>query len=265
MDIAYAFILMIEAVDGCLKHLTEMVLKGHLHVVLMPVIRLNDGVCISYRTHMHLDRDLDSGAILEAAELVRPAEILDLTLVSRCLAALATGSDAKLAVCISGHTFATPVGCSVLCSLLAARPGLCGRLKIIITGSDVVEDLDRVARTVTELQTLGIEVGLAETGYGAELMRWLPAVHVDFVSFDRGLVQTLDLGGRQLALIQSLVGLCRELGVATIAEGVAAGSDLAPLVACGFEFIQQLRPESSNTSFAQEMCDGLDGVGCEQV
>jgi EAL domain-containing protein (putative c-di-GMP-specific phosphodiesterase class I) len=265
LDIAHAYALMNGAVDTCLEHLTEMVLKSHLHVVVMPVIRLNDGACIHYRTDLHLDTDLDTSAILEAAKLVSPAEIFDLTLVSRCLAALTTCSDVKLAVSISGHTLATPIGCSVLCSFLAAQVGLCGRLKIIITGSNVVEDLERVARTVMELQTLGIEVGLAETGSGAELLRWLPAVHIDFVSFGSGLVQALGQDSRQFALIQSLVGLCRELGVATIAEGVEADSDLAPYVACGFELIQRLRPEISDSGFAQEMRERLDGIASEQI
>ena len=265
LDIAHAFTRMIGAVDACLQHLTETVLKSHLHVVVMPVIRLGDGVCIHYRTNAYLDLDLDTGSILEAAKLVSPAEILDLALVSRCLAALAVCSDVKLAVSISGHTLATPVGCSVLSSFLAAQVGLCGRLKIIITGSDVVEDLERVARTVTELQTLGIEVGLAETGSGAELLRWLPAVHVDFVSFGGGLVETLGQGSRQLALMHNLIRLCRQLGVATIAEGVEAESDLAPLLACGFEFIQRLSPESADTGSVQEIQESLDGMARERT
>lgn len=258
LGIGQAFAQMVDEVDGHLRHLTETVLKSHLHVVVMPIIRLSDGVTVHHRTDAHLDLDLDTKAILDAAELVSPADILDLALVSRSLAALAACADARLALNISGQTLASPFGCSVLCSFLAAQVGLCGRLKIIITGSEGIEDLDCVSHVVTLLQTLGIEVGLAETGSGAELLRWLPEVHLDFVSFDRSLVQRLDQGTRQPALVRGLVTLCRELGVATIAEGVQEDCDLTPLRACGFEFVERLRPASSDAEFTQEMRRELD-------
>lgn len=122
---------MVSEVDAQLRHLTEPVLKRHLHAVAVPVIRLSDGVTIHHRTDAHLD--------------------LDLALVSRSLAALAACTDAKLAVSISGQMLATLLGCSVLCNFQAAQVGLCGRLKIIIMSSEEIEDLSCVARSVTLL------------------------------------------------------------------------------------------------------------------
>lgn len=265
MDIGRAYAEMIADVDERLRHLTETVLKSELHVEVRPVIRIDTGETVYHETRAHLDPEADARAILRIAQAIRPADVFDIMLLSRGMAALAACDDAKLAVSISGNTFSTSAGRAILAGLLARQDRLRGRLKIALYGSAHIDDLESMAHAVKALRDLGIEVGLAEVGADAMFLRCLHAVHFDFVRFDRSLIRTLGESRRRDGVVRGLVTLCRDLGISTVAEGVEDDTVLTRVKTCGFECAEISRPQATSmdqkTSPRPDRTDAFERAG----
>jgi EAL domain-containing protein (putative c-di-GMP-specific phosphodiesterase class I) len=67
---------------------------------------------------------------------------------------------------------------------------------------------------------MGYRVGLDDFGAGAASFQYLHAFGVDFVKIDGSLVKEIGKSARDDALLKSILKLCGELNIETIAEHV---------------------------------------------
>jgi EAL domain-containing protein (putative c-di-GMP-specific phosphodiesterase class I) len=61
-------------------------------------------------------------------------------------------------------------------------------------------------------------VCLDDFGAGHASLDYLRRLEVDFIKFDGRYIRTLTAGSRDEVILKHMVGLCRELGIETIAE-----------------------------------------------
>lgn len=99
------------------------------------------------------------------------------------------------------------------------------RLVVEITETLPIVDLAQAAAQIKRLNALGVKVALDDFGAGFNSLMYLHALPVQIVKLDRGLA-TADQA-RDLTLYRSVIGLCDELGLTVIVEGIesAAQSD----------------------------------------
>ncbi|MDY6999695.1 MAG: EAL domain-containing protein, partial [Actinomycetota bacterium] len=111
------------------------------------------------------------------------------------------------------------------------------RLVVEITETVPIVDLADAAAQITRFRAAGIRVALDDFGAGYNSLTYLHNLPVDTVKLDRGLAVPTD-PERDLALYRSLVGLCRDLGIAVIAEGIESTGQAGVVLAAGCELAQ---------------------------
>ncbi len=89
------------------------------------------------------------------------------------------------------------------------------------------------------LTALGIGLAFDDFGTGQARLLELVEAQPDFVKFDKSLAGNLDLADtRRQRVVASLVEIVRDLGIATIAEGVTREAEAQACQSAGFQFAQ---------------------------
>jgi EAL domain-containing protein (putative c-di-GMP-specific phosphodiesterase class I) len=89
------------------------------------------------------------------------------------------------------------------------------------------------------LDDLNMKLAYDDFGAGQARLHELVEARPDFVKFDRQLVMNIDkaaAGRRQL--VESLVKMCRQLGIVTLAEGIETAAEATVCREIGFELMQ---------------------------
>jgi diguanylate cyclase (GGDEF)-like protein len=102
-----------------------------------------------------------------------------------------------------------------------------------ITESVPIVDLADGAAAIQRLQADGLRVALDDFGAGYNTLTYLHALPVDIVKLDRGLAIGIE-PGHDAVLYRSVVGICEQLGLEVVAEGVetAAQADTIHSAGC---------------------------------
>jgi EAL domain-containing protein (putative c-di-GMP-specific phosphodiesterase class I) len=105
-----------------------------------------------------------------------------------------------------------------LLALTAAQPELRKRLIIEITETHALKALDAANDLIGQLQAGGHTVCLDDFGAGAASLDYLRLLNVDVVKIDGRYIRTLTEAPRDRVIVQHVVNMCRDLGIAVIAE-----------------------------------------------
>jgi EAL domain-containing protein (putative c-di-GMP-specific phosphodiesterase class I) len=118
----------------------------------------------------------------------------------------------------------------------AGVPG--GQLCLEITESALMADPELAASVLHGARALGARVAIDDFGTGYSSLAYLRELPVGVLKIDRTFVAGLDSDGRDLALIQAVLGLAEEFGMIACAEGVETSTQLEKLHAAGCTLAQ---------------------------
>ena len=119
-------------------------------------------------------------------------------------------------------------------STLVQRHGLQpSMLALEVTESILMEDNEHAASRLHALRALGFKLSLDDFGTGFSSLSYVKRFPIDELKIDRSFVQDLSVGGKDLALVASIVTLGRLLGLVVVAEGVETEGQAAALMAQG--------------------------------
>ena len=109
------------------------------------------------------------------------------------------------------------------------------RLELELTESCVVDYPPAAAAALQALREMGVRVAIDDFGTGVTSLGSLPDLPIDRIKIDRSFTARIVQGSAQQAIIRSIVGLCHDLGVQCMAEGVETPDQMAVLsgLACG--------------------------------
>lgn len=105
-------------------------------------------------------------------------------------------------------------------------------LRVELTETIVINNMDRVAATFEALRGLGAEVALDDFGTGYAGLDYLQSLPFSCLKIDKVFVQNMMGSDRSFHIVQSALELARSLGLTTVAEGIedpAIGQRLAQL------------------------------------
>lgn len=146
------------------------------------------------------------------------------------------------AICVAVNVSGVSVGClsylARLDSLLNTNPWLRGRLMFEITESARMERLGPANTFIQRLRRSGYPVCIDDFGAGAADFQYLSRLEVDIVKLDGAAIRNARRDHKGKAFLKALVGLCRELDVATIAEMVEDEAGLNFVRECGVQYAQ---------------------------
>lgn len=193
-------------------------------LVYQPIVTLPDGrpVAVEALARWTAANGIDISAetfvaVTEAAGL--GADFDALVLDMACAEVRTSGLDLDIHVNIGGARLGNP-GFEAKVREVSARHRIPReRLVLEITETVPVVDLERAATQIDRFGELGVKVALDDFGSGFSSLTYLHCLPVDIVKLDRSLAA----GGRpdrDLTLYRSVIGLCDDLGLAVIAEGI---------------------------------------------
>ncbi|TVR99961.1 MAG: EAL domain-containing protein [Rhodospirillales bacterium] len=220
------------------------IMDGAFDVVFQPILDARSGAVHHYEA---LVRFPDTGhgtspyeriVFAEEAGLIAEFDLAMARRVIQWLSGTPINSATRVAVNISGASVESLSYLSELDKLLSQNLWAKGRLLFEITESVRMERLDPANTFIQHLRSNGHKVCLDDFGAGAANFQYLARLEVDIVKLDGQALRDARHGQKGLAFFKALVALCRELGVATIAEMVEDDGMLQFVRRCGVQFVQ---------------------------
>ncbi|NJN73410.1 MAG: EAL domain-containing protein [Limnothrix sp. RL_2_0] len=111
-------------------------------------------------------------------------------------------------------------------------------LKLEITESTVMDDIEEAARMLKELKTINVRLSVDDFGTGYSSLSYLSNFPIDTLKIDRSFVDKIKKDNDSLAIPNALVMLGHSLGMDIIAEGIETPEQLEILKKIGCEFGQ---------------------------
>jgi EAL domain-containing protein (putative c-di-GMP-specific phosphodiesterase class I) len=102
-------------------------------------------------------------------------------------------------------------------------------LKIEITESVFIEHRERAVEMLNQLREIGVEINIDDFGTGYSNLSYLMQLPISTLKIDRSFINPIDLEGRNLEIVQTILTLASSLGIKVIAEGVENEAQLAQL------------------------------------
>jgi EAL domain-containing protein (putative c-di-GMP-specific phosphodiesterase class I) len=94
------------------------------------------------------------------------------------------------------------------------------RLKLELTESLLAENIDAAIAKMRNLKDMGVRLSVDDFGIGYSSLSYLKRLPIDELKIDRGFVKDILTDGNDAAIAGTIIGLCRNLGLEVIAEGV---------------------------------------------
>ncbi|MBY4897964.1 bifunctional diguanylate cyclase/phosphodiesterase [Cupriavidus sp. AU9028] len=112
------------------------------------------------------------------------------------------------------------------------------QIELEITEGVLLEDDQRAHTCLAELRQAGFKIALDDFGTGYSSLHYLQRFRVDKIKIDRSFTQSLGACADAPAIIDSVVGLGRAMGLTITAEGVETQEQMQALVAAGCHELQ---------------------------
>jgi diguanylate cyclase (GGDEF)-like protein/PAS domain S-box-containing protein len=94
------------------------------------------------------------------------------------------------------------------------------RLKLELTESLLAENLEATIAKMRNLKDMGVRLSVDDFGIGYSSLSYLKRLPIDELKIDRAFVKDILTDGNDAAIAGTIIGLCRNLGLDVIAEGV---------------------------------------------
>lgn len=107
---------------------------------------------------------------------------------------------------------------------LAAHQMQARELRIELTETIVVSNLDAITATLEQLRAMGIGIALDDFGTGYAGLSYLQMLPFSCIKIDKAFVQQMHTSQRSFQIIRSALELSRMLGLTTVAEGIEDGA-----------------------------------------
>jgi diguanylate cyclase (GGDEF)-like protein len=171
----------------------------------------------------------ESGLIIELGEWV---------LRQACRQAALWQDGVHVAVNLSPVQFRAANLVSMVRDSLAASGLPAGRLELEITESVLLQGNQRNVAVMHELRDSGIGIVMDDFGIGYSSLSYLRCFPFDRIKIDQSFVRDLTTRGDAIYIVRAIVGLCRNLGIRTTAEGIENAEQLDILLEEGCTELQ---------------------------
>jgi diguanylate cyclase (GGDEF)-like protein/PAS domain S-box-containing protein len=129
-------------------------------------------------------------------------------------------SALQLAVNVSARQFHKPDFVTQVMAALQQSGARSNLLKLELTESVVLKDIDDTIGKMNALKALGVRFSLDDFGTGQSSLSYLTQLPLDQIKIDRSFVQNIGEKPTDALIVQTIIGMARNLGLEVIAEGV---------------------------------------------
>jgi len=111
-------------------------------------------------------------------------------------------------------------------------------LKMEITESTIMEQVESASSALTRLKSLGVKLALDDFGKGYSSLSYLHQLPCDTLKIDRSFIARIGPGGENTEIVRTIISLAKGLGLDVVAEGVETADQLVQLKDLGCQFGQ---------------------------
>jgi diguanylate cyclase (GGDEF)-like protein/PAS domain S-box-containing protein len=143
-----------------------------------------------------------------------------------------------ISVNLSGRQFTQPDLIEQVTNILG-ETGLDPKsLKLEITESVVMENIDTATEMLRQLRALGVQLSIDDFGTGYSSLSYLHRFPIDTLKVDRSFVMRMADNNENIEIVRTIMMLAQNLGMDVVAEGVETREQLALLRKLGCEYGQ---------------------------
>jgi predicted signal transduction protein with EAL and GGDEF domain len=146
--------------------------------------------------------------------------------------------DLSISVNVSPRQFAQPDLAAQIRTVIEEVGIDPHRLRLEITESAMIGDMDRVAAVLRELKEIGVRVSIDDFGTGYSSLSYLHSLPLDVLKIDRSFVSAMAHHGESLQIVRTIMSLAHNLGMDVIAEGPEDAEQVSQLRSIGCEYGQ---------------------------
>jgi diguanylate cyclase (GGDEF)-like protein/PAS domain S-box-containing protein len=128
--------------------------------------------------------------------------------------------DLRLAINVSAHQFRQADFVAQIASCLGNSGIDPGHLKLELTESVVLDNVEEAIQRMRELKALGVRFSLDDFGTGYSSLSYLKRLPLDQIKIDQSFIRDIGSDPNDAAIVSAILAMCRSLGLDVIAEGV---------------------------------------------
>jgi EAL domain-containing protein (putative c-di-GMP-specific phosphodiesterase class I) len=208
-----------------------------LWIAYQPIVSLSDRSVFGYEALMRSAHGALPGPqhLLEAAERLQALDSLGRLIRERAVEPFAAAPQSTL-LFINLHP-------KDLMDPELADPGspltaIADRVVLEVTERSSLGGLDDVQARVAELRKLGFRIAIDDLGAGYAGLTSFALLEPEIVKIDMTLTRGIDKSAVKQKLVSSLTGLCREMNMTIVTEGVETAAERDTLVGLGCDLLQ---------------------------
>lgn len=182
---------------------------------------------------------LSPGSFIPIAEQAGLVGFLDFQMLEKACELLALWAkqpalaDVSLAVNLSAHQLYQEGFVERVLALLESSEANPLRLKLELTESALINDMQGAVMRMSELKAHGIRFSIDDFGTGYSSMSYLQHLPISQLKIDQSFVLNLPADQSSAAIVRAICSLGQSLALDVIAEGVEQESQFAELLSCG--------------------------------
>jgi diguanylate cyclase (GGDEF)-like protein/PAS domain S-box-containing protein len=143
----------------------------------------------------------------------------------------------SISVNLSGKQFMQPDLIALIEGILKETNLDAACLKIEITESAIIENIEAAAEILRQLKALGIRISLDDFGTGYSSLSYLHRFPIDTLKIDRSFVSRMHMP-KNAEIVRTIISLAVNLGMDVIAEGVESREQIIQLTGLGCQYVQ---------------------------
>ncbi|MGE7157163.1 EAL domain-containing protein [Methylorubrum rhodesianum] len=220
-----------------LEHdLRHAVARGEMHLVYQPQTDVGSGEVIGFEALLrwkHPERGYVSPALFIpiAEESDAILQIGEWVLREACREAATWPQPLSIAVNVSAVQIHSPHFVGLVHEVLLKTGLAPNRLEVEVTETALISDPNRALLTLRQLKSLGLRIAMDDFGTGYSSLSNLRSFPFDKIKIDGSFVRSVDSNEQTAAIVRSVLGLGRGLGLPVLAEGVETEAELGFLAA----------------------------------
>jgi EAL domain-containing protein (putative c-di-GMP-specific phosphodiesterase class I) len=211
-------------------------------MAFQPIVDLRTGRPWAYEALVRGSEGESAGSVLAQVTAENRYAFDQQCRVAAIEGAVAAGlleTDARLSINFLPNAVYSPKACIQLTLRTAQATGLpTDRLMFEFTENEEMDDPGHVMNIVETYRQMGFTTALDDFGAGYAGLGLLARFQPDVIKLDMALLRGIDASEPRRLIVEAMVGLCRRLGVAVIAEGIETRGELDAVRAIGIDLVQ---------------------------
>jgi EAL domain-containing protein (putative c-di-GMP-specific phosphodiesterase class I) len=221
------------------SRIREAIASDQFALHAQPIVDLMSGARVQEELLIRMQGDdgelVMPGEFLPAAERFGLAPEIDRWVVSK---AAVMARDRRVEVNLSAKSIGDPTLPGFIEVELAASGADPANVVFEITETAAAEDFDQARRLADRLTRVGCGFALDDFGTGFGSFTYLKHLPVSFIKIDYEFVRKIAHDESNRRVVHSMIGVARDFGIETIAEGVESAETLELLTEMGVDYAQ---------------------------